>query len=70
MNPNILPWRDELTLIFLTNICNVYNFVDDEAASNKKNVDPGKTDDWLHRNDSYHTNNIVDENMSTQLSCN
>jgi len=48
----------------------VYNFVDDEAASNKENVDPGETDYWLHRNDSNHTNNIVDENMSTQLSCN
>ena len=57
-------------LFFLTDICNVYNFVDDEAASNKKNVDPSETDDWLHRNDSNHTNNIVDENMSTQLSCN
>ena len=45
MNPNILPWRDELTLIFLTNICNVYNFVDDEAASNKENIDPSETDD-------------------------
>jgi len=26
-------------LFFLTDICNVYNFVDDEAASNKENVD-------------------------------
>jgi len=57
-------------LFFLIDICNVYNFVDDEAASNKENVDPGETYDWHHRNDSYHSNNIVDENMSTQLSCN
>ena len=46
------------------------NFVDNDAASNKENVDPVETDDWLHRNDSYHTNNIVNDNMSTRSSCN
>jgi hypothetical protein len=45
-------------------------FVGDDFASNKENVDPMEADDWLHRNDSYSTQNIVDENMSTQLSCN
>jgi hypothetical protein len=34
-------------------------FVDNNTASNKENVDLVETDDWLHRNDSYHTNNIL-----------
>jgi hypothetical protein len=40
-------------------------FVDNGAASNKENMDPVETNDWLHRNDSYQTNNSVDENMYT-----
>jgi hypothetical protein len=43
-------------------------FVDNAAASNKENEDPDETNDWLHRNDSYQTNKIIDE--STRLSCN
>jgi hypothetical protein len=49
-------------------MCNY--FVDGDTASNKENIEPIETDDWLHRNDSYQTYNIVDENMSTRLSCN
>jgi hypothetical protein len=45
-------------------------FVDDDTTLNKENVDPMEADDWLHRNDSYQTQNIVDENMTTRLSCN
>lgn len=45
-------------------------FVDDDVASDKENMDPIETDDWLHRNDSYHTHNIVDQNISTRLSLN
>jgi hypothetical protein len=34
--------------------------VDGHDASNKENMDPNETDDWLHRNDSLHANNIDD----------
>lgn len=55
----------------ISHVCVMCNyFVDDDAASNKENIEPVETDDWLHRNDSYQTYNIVDENMSTRLSCN
>jgi hypothetical protein len=49
-------------------MCNY--FVDDLAASNKENIDPVETNDWLHRNDSYHAHNNVDENLVTRLPCN
>jgi hypothetical protein len=68
MHPNILTLSctNELTCIFLLQI-NVMckYFVDNGAASNKENMDPVETNDWLHRNDSYQTNNSVDENMYT-----
>ena len=34
--------------------------VDGQDASNKENMDPNVTDDWLHRNDSLHAINIDD----------
>ena len=34
--------------------------VDGQDASNKENMDPTETDDWLHRNDSLHAINIDD----------
>jgi hypothetical protein len=34
--------------------------VDGHDASNKENMDPNETDDWLHRNDSLHANHIDD----------
>jgi hypothetical protein len=34
--------------------------VDGQDASNKENMDPNETDDWLHRNDSLYANNIDD----------
>ncbi|XP_021307444.1 uncharacterized protein LOC8066275 isoform X2 [Sorghum bicolor] len=33
---------------------------DDDVASNKENMDPAETNDWLHRNDLYDPYNIVD----------
>jgi len=71
--PNMLTLScsDELTCIFsyrLYVLCK--SFVDNDAASNKENMDPAETYDWLHRNNFYQTHNIVDENMSTRLSCN
>jgi len=44
------------------------NYFVDDAASNNENIEPVETHDWLHRNDSYQTYTLVDENMSTQLS--
>jgi hypothetical protein len=41
-------------------ICVVSQLVDGHDASNKENMDPNETDDWLHRNDSLHANNIDD----------
>ena len=51
-------------------ICDVSQLVDGRGASNKENMDPNETDDWLHRNDSLHTNNNDDILMSNQLSGN
>jgi hypothetical protein len=48
-------------------ICVVSQLVDGQDASNKENMDPTKTDDWLHRNDSLHANNIDDILISNQL---
>jgi hypothetical protein len=42
--------------------------VDVQHASNKENVEPNETDDWLHRNDSLHANNIDDILISNRLS--
>ena len=41
-------------------ICAVSQLVDGQDASNKENMDPAETDDWLHRNDSPHAINIDD----------
>jgi hypothetical protein len=41
--------------------------VDGVDASNKENMDPNEIDDWLHRNDSIHANNIDDKLISNQL---
>jgi hypothetical protein len=46
----------------------VSQLVDGQDASNKKNMDPNETDDWLHRNDSLYANNIDD--ISNSLSGN
>ena len=73
MHPNILTLSctNELTCIFLLQIYVMCKyFVDNDVASNTENMDLVETNDWLHRNDSYQINNIVDENMSTRLSCN
>jgi hypothetical protein len=48
-------------------IFHVSQLVDGENASNKENMNPNETDDWLHRNDSFHANNIDDEIISNQL---
>ena len=45
-------------------ICDVSQLVDAEDASDKENMDPNEIDDWLHRNDSIHANNIDDELIS------
>jgi hypothetical protein len=51
-------------------ICVVSQLVDGQDASNKENMDPNETDDWLHRNDSLHANNIDDILISNRLSGN
>ena len=48
-------------------ICAVSQLVDGVDASNKENMDLNETNDWLHRNDSIHANNIDDELISSQL---
>ena len=48
-------------------LCDVSQLVDGEDASDKENIDPNETDDWLHRNDLIHANNIDDEPISNQL---
>jgi hypothetical protein len=47
----------------------VSQLVDGQDASNKKNMNPNEIDDWLHRNDSLHANNIDDILISNRLSC-
>jgi hypothetical protein len=44
--------------------------VDGQTASNKENMDPNETDDWLYKNDSLHANNNDDILMSKRLSGN
>ena len=44
--------------------------VDGQDASNKENMDPNVTDDWMYRNDSLHANNIDDILISNWLSGN
>ena len=46
----------------------VSQLVDGQDGSNKENMDPNETDDWLHRNDSLHAINIDD--ISNQISGN
>jgi hypothetical protein len=41
-------------------ICDVSQLIDGQDVSNKENMDPNKTDDWLHMNDSLRANNIDD----------
>jgi hypothetical protein len=49
-------------------ICVVSQLVDGQDASNKENMNPNETDDWLHRNDLLYANNIDD--ISNSLSGN
>jgi hypothetical protein len=44
--------------------------VDGQDSSNKENVDPNKTDDWLHRNDSLDANNIDEILISNRMAGN
>jgi hypothetical protein len=46
----------------------LYQLVDGQDTPNKENVDPNETDDWFHRNDSFHAKNVDD--ISNQLSGN
>ena len=41
--------------------------VDGQDAANKENMEPNGIDDWLHRNDSLHANNIDDIVTSNRL---
>ena len=62
MNDNIIRILLLVILIF-----DVSQLVDGVDASNKENIDPTETDDWLHRDDSFHAKNIDDELISNQL---
>jgi hypothetical protein len=46
----------------------LYQLVDGQDTPNKENVDPNETDDWFHRNDSFHADNV--DNISNELSGN
>jgi hypothetical protein len=46
----------------------VSKFAADEDATNKENLDPNETNDWLHRNNSHCDHNIDDESISAHLS--
>jgi hypothetical protein len=51
-------------------VYDVSQLVDGQDASNKENMDPNETDDWLEMNDSLHANNNDDILMSNRLSGN
>ena len=57
----------DITILLMLLIHAVSQLVDGQDAPNKENMDPNETDDWLHRNDSIHANNIDDELISSQL---
>ena len=41
-------------------ICAMSQLVDGQDVSNKENMDPNETNDWLHRNDLLYANNRGD----------
>jgi len=51
---------DITTILLMLLIRVVSKLVDGQDASNKENMDPNETDDWLHRNDLLHAINIDD----------
>jgi len=60
----------DITILLMLLIRAVSQLVDGQDGSNKENMDPNETDDWLHRNDSLHANNIYDILISNRLSGN
>ena len=60
----------DITILLMLLIHAVSQLVDGQDAPNKENMDPNETDDWLHRNDSLHANNIYDILISNRLSGN
>ena len=60
----------DITILLMLLIHVVSQLVDGQDAPNKENMDPNETDDWLHRNDSLHANNIYDILISNRLSGN
>jgi len=50
----------DITILLMLLMRAVSQLVDGQDGSNKENMDPNETDDWLHRNDSLHAINIDD----------